>query len=325
MTRSFFVKSWHRDLPWLEYLKQSVRKFAPSFFDEIVLLLPVGVEFEWREARIERCNDLEPGYLGQMAFKCYADHICKSDLIIFGDSDTILTRELCEGDFIKDGKPIWVHTPFSNAREDQQSAWLRPMTEFIGKEPSSECMRRHCFAWPRLFFDRLRAFCKFKHRVELVDYIMGRAVPGSPSALVWSEFNCGGAYAMEYEREMFSWVEDKDALPGYVLQGFTWAGKQRMEEDIAKFKQILGEDQQAQELAVRPVDRLEAPITIEMSMDGIWQHLAAEAARSPGHKGRIVRQFNSVMASVKPKMPEGFGKGRKKSERKTNAIASTVA
>lgn len=241
MKISLFIKSYAHDFDWLCHTRDSVRKFSNGIFDEVVLLLPEGDVFEWPDATIHHVKDLSPGYLGQQIWKCYADQFCTGDLIIFGDSDTIFTRPLNKEDFIKGGKPIWQYTPFGNARDDQ-SIWKGPMREFIGKEPENETMRRHCFSWPREFFDRLRSFCKFKHRKELVDYVMARGNPDRPLDLVWSEFNCAGAFAWEHEREMFSWVRDEDALPAYVFQSHTHGPNKEkyLAEFRAKATEILG-------------------------------------------------------------------------------------
>lgn len=320
MTKSFFVKSWNRDLPLLEYLKRSIRKFAPSFFDEIVLLLPVGVEFEWTEARIERCRDLDPGYLGQQVFKCYADKLCRSDLIIFGDSDTIFTREITEEDFVKDGKPIWQYTMWSNAREDQRRTWLNPMADFVGTTPSIECMRRHCFAWPREFFDRLRAFCKFKHRQELVDYVLSRAPAGDLGFGKWSEFNCAGWFAREHEIGMFSWVKDEDARPSYVYQGHTHAGPERIKSDIEHFKKILGEkpewliSTERTTAALKEADKgthleREWPERLE-GTPADWRADATFIGSGQGLGPKISSVSEAIAFLVEQARKDGFAKGR---------------
>lgn len=287
MKLSFFIKSYQHDFDWLIYVRDSVRKFSGPIFSEIVLLLPEGETFDWPEAIIHNVEDLQPGYLGQQVWKCYADQFCTGDIIVFGDSDTVFTRPLAQEDFIRDGKPIWLYTPFGDARKDQLQ-WKKPMWEFTGSEPPNEFMRRHCFAWPREFFGRLRTFCQFKHRQELSDYIMSKGDVTRPLELVWSEFNCAGAFAWEHEKEMFSWVEDKDSSPAYVHQGHTHSGEARKQEDIAKFQEILSGSTPLVGMAMAEGGHL-PPLTISSAIE----FLASRATSNP-IKGEIIRKLKKA-------------------------------
>lgn len=239
MKLSLFYKSHSADFEWLKWSRDSVRKFASGIFDEIVLCLPEGETFDWPEAKIVHARESFTGYLFQMAAKCYADHFCSGDIIVFNDSDTIFTRRISLADFIQNGKPIWVYTPFEDARKDQ-SAWIEPMRRFTGKEPTIEAMRRHCFCWPRAFFEKLRAFCRYQHGVELCDYIKAQEIPGSPLALSFSEFNCAGWFSYSMHPDFFTWLKDSEVGQAYVHQGWTHNGGSQLEEDIAKFREFLG-------------------------------------------------------------------------------------
>lgn len=238
MKLSLFVKSHAADFEWLKWSRDSVRKFGNGVFDEIVLCLPEGQTFDWPEARTVYVRETFTGYLFQMGVKAYADAFCSGDVIVFNDSDTVFTRPLKREDFIKDGKPIWIYTPFDEARKDQ-SVWVGPMRKFVGTEPTVEVMRRHCFSWPREFFQKLRAFCRYQHGMELCDYIKAQEVPGSPLALTFSEFNCAGWFSHSLHPEFFTWVKDSDSGEAYVYQGWTHDGQAQLQQDIAKFREIL--------------------------------------------------------------------------------------
>lgn len=347
-----FIKSYEKDFELLEYAIRSIQKFATGV-RQIVFVSDLDWrwtsewfmhQYRYEKLKIpirweERPRDKQPGYAWQQVIKLTADQYTDAEYIWFHDSDTILTRPVDASELFLNGKPYWLKTPYGDARPDQL-VWKPIQEAFVGKPALYELMRRHDFLVHRSWLEKLRDFCEIKHDQTIEQYIMGKADPKQPLALCFSEFNVLGHFLHERHPELVSWVDTtKDQVPPeYCLQSFTHGGRKRIEDDIAKFKQILGEDQpQVQELekpawmvspektkdALQSAYLLSDTTPIEESF--IWSALANEAIKSPGHKGRIVRKFNSVMAAVKPKMPEGFGKGRKKSERKTNAIVSAVA
>lgn len=239
MKFSLFIKSYEHDFPWLEYTRESIRKFASTAFDEIVLVLPRGEWFDWPEAKVHWIEEEKPGYHFQMSVKCMADKFCMGDVIVFGDSDACFKRPVSLQDFIKDGKPIWLFKKFDEARQDQQNVWREPMHKFVGKRPTVETMRRHCHQWPREFFPKLREFCLQRHRQTLHEYIMAQAHPDREISLTFSEFNCAGWFAHQFCPELFSWVDEKDRTPDYTAQGFTHGGEERKRQDFAEYERIL--------------------------------------------------------------------------------------
>lgn len=245
-TVDIFIKTREHDYPWLEWCLKSIAKFTYGFRRTIAQSPNPLPDFDFVESRVrtdqhEHEKDKEPGYLWQQVCKLHADQKIDADFILFMDSDCVFTRNVTPNDFIKDGKPIWQYTPLDQARPDQH-VWAPVMEKFLGKKPEHEFMRRHPFIVPRWAFEELRTFCKYRHGKSLEEYIMGQADQSNGLSLVFSEWNCLGFFLWTYHRDKIEWVLDSEAGPPWVYQGFTHGDEKRKEEDLAKFREILGED-----------------------------------------------------------------------------------
>ena len=87
----------------------------------------------------------------------------------------------------------------------------------------------------------MRGFCQFQHGVSLDEYIRSKEVPGTKTALTFSEWNAVAAFAWFHCRDQFHWIDASKEQPpkAVVHQGFTWGGEARKLEDIAKFKEKI--------------------------------------------------------------------------------------
>lgn len=287
MTTSLFIKSHSRDFPWLEWCKKSIEKNC-SGFSEVVLCLPEGESFNWPGAKIVHVRETFTGYLFQQAVKLYADQLCSGDFITFQDSDTIFTYPVTPETFLKDGKPIWITRPWDAARPDQQ-IWRGPTSKFIGHDAPFEGMFRHPFTVHRSVLQRMRGFCQFQHGVSLDEYIKQREVPGSPTALTFSEWNALGAFGWFHAKDQFHWIDAsrEEPPPAVCFQGYTWGGEQRKQEDLSKFREILDVCVGATE--ERAVSLAPAPLTVPLAIEFL-----ASQVRDNFHKARIIRDLKKA-------------------------------
>jgi Family of unknown function (DUF6492) len=218
-----FIKSFHGDYEWLTYCLRSIAKFATGFRRRIV----VAPDEEWKrmlfgagEIKTVVQRESENGYLFQQVCKLNADQYTDADFVLFMDSDCVFTRPVTPETFMRNGKPIWLMTPFDKAREDQRAAWVPVMTKWMNKVPEYEFMRRHPFMFPSWFFEKIRGFCANEHGVTLDDYIMHQPRRS------FSEFNCAGFLAYEHFRDRFDWIntETDEVPPETVLQNWSPGG-----------------------------------------------------------------------------------------------------
>lgn len=225
MITDIIIKTFPGDFAWLDYCLRSIDKFA-SGFRQVNIITPEKLTFPTRHRVIVE-PDEGNGYLRQQDKKCHADRYTDADQILFMDSDCVFVREVYPGTFLRDNKPIWLKTPWAAVKDQNaKDSWFPCITNFMGKQPAFEYMRRHPFLVPVWLLRTMRESCKLMHEMELSDYIMrGDA---------FSEFNCMGALAdTKPHRDKFFWIDTtKDEVPAEtVWQNWSRSG---MTEDIRK-------------------------------------------------------------------------------------------
>jgi hypothetical protein len=234
-TCDIFLKTFPADYPWAEYCLRSIDKFCTGFRRVVIVAPDPGCPTpEDTPHEVVIVPEQDNGYNGQQVVKLTADEYSDADFILFADSDTIFTRPVTPETFLRDGKPIWLMTPFENARADQRDAWLPVMTRWMGEVPQFEWMRRHPFIFPRWLFESVRQFCAEKHGRTIEQYVMEQG-PG----LSFSEFNCAGFLAYQHHRDKFAWINTvTDRVPPETtLQ--KWSRGGLTDEIRAEFETIL--------------------------------------------------------------------------------------
>lgn len=289
MKTSIFIKSCQKDFPYLEWCRKSIQKFAKNFH-EVVLCLNEGEQFDWPGAKIVHYREKMTPYLGQQAVKCSADSLCEGDYILFQDSDTIFTKYIHPDDFFINGKPYWLLTPYEEARNDQQ-VWRGPTEKFLGQSFGYEGMRRHPLVVPRGVLERIRGFCSYKHGVSLDEYIKAQSVPNSPLALSFSEWNAVAAFAFTHCPDQFHWIDTSKEEPpeGCCDQGFSHGGPSRLQEDIAKFREILDSTLSEPEVEVRKPKNL---------TEGIRTLVEALASLADGNRSSRIPMIHEELRKV---------------------------
>ena len=222
-----FIRTYEPDYEWLEQCVKSIDTFATGF-RKVWIISPnnppawmlertkqaTAIEIHWRIL-----NDESPdGYLSQQITKLYADHITdyQADYILHIDSDVILTKPVTPLDFFEGDKLVMPYTPYAVI----ETPW-QPITEkFMDRPVVNEFMRRFPIMVPRWLYPRIREFCFKLHKVPLGEYIRSQPLRA------FSEFNVIGAYAWEYHRAMFHWINThENPLPEpFGKQFHSWSG-----------------------------------------------------------------------------------------------------
>lgn len=227
-TCDIFIRTYPGDYPWLEYCLQSISKFCSGFRKlwiitpqvnpqpEGSLLLADGslLPVQWKQMN----DETEDGYLAQQITKLYADVITdyQPDYILHVDSDVIFTKPTTPGDFMEDGKVVWLMTPY----KDIETPW-QPVTEkFMGEPVEFEFMRRFPIMVPRWVYPRVREFCHIRH-----DMILSNYVQMQPHR-AFSEFNVLGAYCYKYHHDKFHFQNTlfRDLPVESAKQFHSWSG-----------------------------------------------------------------------------------------------------
>lgn len=215
MSTSIFIKTFSGDAPYHGYCLESIERYCSGFHGTVVV--------EGEHPR---------GYLHQQVIKLHADTYTDADYILVTDSDTLFTEPVTPDSFMVDGKPIWLYTPWTDAMLNHPGtkAWYDVMTQFAGKQPPSEFMRRQPFMFPRHVLASLREFCIKTHGVGIEEYIMSRGR--------FSEWNVLGHHCWRHHRDDFHWINTAvDPLPPLRVHQF-WS-HDPIEKNLHAIQQIL--------------------------------------------------------------------------------------
>ncbi|WP_428265319.1 DUF6492 family protein [Haliangium sp.] len=225
-TCDIFIRSYWKDLAWLEHCLAAIARFCRGF-REVIVVVPRATR-PWLarhpdlgrdlDLRLEFCVDYRDDYLGQQATKLYADTRSDADFICHIDSDCIVSRQLTPEDLVPAGKPVVVTRPY--AQLGRHWPWQRPTEQFLGWPVSHDFMQRPPFTFPRSLYAALRAHALAVHGVALDQYVTTRPARG------FSEFNALGAYARARCPDDFVWIDDgvDDPGPPPCRWYWSWAG-----------------------------------------------------------------------------------------------------
>jgi hypothetical protein len=212
-----FLRTYSKDHEYLHYALRSITKFCTGF----------------RQVVIVSKEDATPaiGYASQQISKHCADQFTDADFILFTDSDALFKTPVTPETYLRDGKPVWLKTPFRDLEgSDCHKAWFSVVAEFFGQEPEYETMRRHPFMVPRWLLKEIRDWCEFQHGKTIEQYVFDKGRH--------SEFNIMGTFAWLHHRDRFHWIDtSKDELPPETIHQM-WSHTP-FHENKAIIKQLL--------------------------------------------------------------------------------------
>jgi hypothetical protein len=191
VTTDIFIKTYPGDKGYHPHCIASIEKFCTGFRKTVVV-----------------DSDEPRGYLYQQVVKLTADRHTDADFILITDSDTLFKQPVTPETYLRDGKPLWLMTPWTPEMlaHPGTRAWFGVMTEFFGVEPPAEWMRRQPFMIPRWALTGLQEFCFKEHGLSIEEYVMSRNA--------FSEFNVIGYYLWLFHRDKIHWIDTSvDPLP----------------------------------------------------------------------------------------------------------------
>lgn len=222
MSTAIFIRSYAPDFQWLSYSLRSIQKFATGFCD-ILIAVPQQDVPKLSHLTVEKVvgvHDGQPGYLCQQNDKLHADMHTRADLVVNLDSDTLFTRPVTPATFMRNGKPLWLITPWHTFLGDEKKAWFHVLAKALQECPPFEFMRKNTITIPRWAYGAFREHMQKLHGITLTEYIM------SQPAREFSEFNTIGFYLWLYHRDKIHWHDTSiDGVPESVEhQRWSWSG-----------------------------------------------------------------------------------------------------
>lgn len=191
-----FYKSYSKDFAWLAHSLRSLSKFVTGYRN-VVILIPENEKHLFDSSVlpdrtvIQYVKEYGSGYLFQQVCKIQGHKYSDAEFILFSDSDLIFDHPINLQDFIVDGKPEILYTPYDKVGD--AICWKEPTEAFIKEPQDFEFMRRNALIYHR---STLEAIEKYEPNLE---YIM-------MNSQRFSEYNAIGSYAWKYEREKYNFV-----------------------------------------------------------------------------------------------------------------------
>jgi hypothetical protein len=216
-----FIRTYHKDLPWLEYALRSIHKYVTGH-RRIIVAIPEGqghlLSHLTAETVIE-VPDLDDGYLGQQLTKLQSWRYTDADAIIFWDSDVVATEPIdIHAEYFKDGKPILYKTRYTSLPKDVP--WKAITSKAIGFEVEWEYMRRMPLVYWRDSLQDAEHFLAIEHLCSPAQYLSQQ-----PQG-AFSEFNFIGANVDTFEPDEYTIIDTESVTmpPNKVHQFWSWGG-----------------------------------------------------------------------------------------------------
>lgn len=218
-TIDIFIKSYHKDY-WLLQLALKTISRNVTGYNNLILLIP-DHEKELFDTRnmpdrtlIYYVKEEGIGYLWQQVCKLNAHKYSNADYILFSDSDNFFHKPLDLQSLLVDGKPEILYTDYKDVGDG--IIWKDPTEKFIKKPVQYEFMRRLPLMYWRTTLIDISTFAPDLQKTIL-------------SSERFSEFNCMGAYAFNFEQDKYRFVDTANWT--YVepdsLQAWSHSSKQK--------------------------------------------------------------------------------------------------
>lgn len=214
-----FIRTYSKDIEWLNYALRSIHKYVTGYRNIIVAIPTKDVHLlsHLTAEKVVGVYDLEDGYLGQQLTKMQAWKLTDADAIVFWDSDVVATEPIdVRTEYFRDGKIILYKTRYSSL--GAECPWQPITAKAVGVTPEWEYMRR----MPMVFWRNTLMGCETgiekRHGMSLERYI------ASQPHRAFSEFNVLGVFAdgaTDYESID---TESIQMPPCKVDQMWSWGG-----------------------------------------------------------------------------------------------------
>jgi len=197
-----------RDLDWLRFSLESIRKYGKGFGGITIVVPTVDVDkflqferYSTKECPILIKNFLEypgKGFVHHLAMKCYADVFCPNAThVLHMDPDCLFCAPFTPDDYFMDGKPVLVIESYEllNRYFKERAFWKIGVDEALGIDAKFETMCRHPAVHHIDTYSGVRSRVEKIHVTSFTDYYL-KGKNSFPQTR--SEFPVLGAFAIEF-------------------------------------------------------------------------------------------------------------------------------
>ena len=235
MIVDIFIRTYSKDLKWLQYSLASITKFVTGYRN-IVVCIPADQRELLNDFNLENivtCPVYKDDYLGQQVSKLKADEYCSgADYVLYTDSDCIFYRPFNVNDLFFEGKPIIYKTRYEKVGD--AICWKSVTEKALNKKDIEwEYMRRQPLIYKAETIKDVRDYIELIHNRTLDDVVLSRPYRQ------FSEFNVLGAFAESFLVDQYHFHDtDYGITEPYLKQFWSWSNltnEERKEiEDMIK-------------------------------------------------------------------------------------------
>jgi hypothetical protein len=221
MTVDIVIRTYSKDIEWLNYALRSIHKYVTGYRHVIVAIPSEDVKLlrHLSAEKVVGVADLQDGYLGQQMTKMQAWKLTNADAIVFWDSDVVATCPIdIRSEYFYGDKIIRYKTRYSSL--GSACPWQPIVAKSVGFTPEWEYMRRMPLVYWRSTLEKCEQSMVDLHVCSLEHYINAQPYRS------FSEFNTLGAFseARDPDGYLFVDTESIDMPPCKVDQCWSWGG-----------------------------------------------------------------------------------------------------
>lgn len=240
-----FIKTYHKDFIWLEYLLKSIKKFASGFRKIIIVsdddgnILPEHfkniIEFTLLYVPVPVVNDRHinhgVGYIWQQCIKLSWHKYTDADAIVIFDSDEMLTCPTTPDSFKTDGKFNWYYRKWEDA--GNAICHKEPVDIFLKMDTPYESM---CITGFYFTLSSTNALEEYLNKLYGTCDIFNIINICKLTSL--SEFNAFGNFIYSIKHPDYNYLFNTTGSFNHnILKSWSWGGVE--EEDKVKRESIL--------------------------------------------------------------------------------------
>lgn len=217
MKTSIITITFDKDLEYLKYNLESIKKFCQGYYENVVVIDDHENDCIQTQQYLEsigqkyfinlEAKKIKKGYIRQQYIKLFSEQYVSSDTdyICHVDSDNIFTDYHNPSVYFANSKPIigmqkWAQMP---------NTTFKPYTDkTLEYESDYNFMRRMPLVYDFNLFSELREYI-FNLKGDIIDYLN--------TLETISEYNLLGAYAFKFRPDFFHWIDVVDSSEKWKL------------------------------------------------------------------------------------------------------------
>jgi hypothetical protein len=244
-----FIKTYHGDFIWLEYLLKSIKKFASGFRnviivsdndeniipDYIVNIIPAKIFYTTLpKTNIPNCT--QPiGYVWQQVVKLEWINYTDADAVFILDSDEMLTKPISPKDLIVNDKYTWFYRDWDRAGD--AICWKKLTDYYLKIDSKYEAMCITGFVLTRSVTSQ---FINYVNSLYEVNSIWNTFIKANIEGI--SEYNAIGNFILMYDQnneynKKVNAVREEWGINESIIKSWSWGGLK--EEDMINRELIL--------------------------------------------------------------------------------------